>query len=208
MSLRKDTLNALIRGAVICEINEPDMHALLMEEGGLEEISGILEAFGCRIAASRSGRALFLAWEDGGEEARGAIRSGARDLYEEWTRVRLFMGFMLEVDDTQGPLQMGVEVRASRIVSAIDTSAALRDSLSALAAAFRVNAATDTAKVSDILRKMKDMGYLKPVSKAREDYLVTGRIDLHEDLEEHFITHVGPLQQAADVASRQGDLFL
>jgi len=207
MSLQQKTLHTLLCGHVICEVSQPAIYRFLHEEDRFEQVTPLIEAMGCKIATTGGRKGHFLAWADGSPEAAAAIRSTAKDMQEECEKLIHCMSFMLEVDDTAGPLAMGDLLRAAAIAEALDGNAAMRDKLGTLAAVMRVNSPTDHGKITDILKKLKDMGYLTLVNRDREEYFVTGKIDRINDILTHFHSHIGSLQIEADVGDAQGDLF-
>ncbi|MCW3784389.1 hypothetical protein [Defluviimonas salinarum] len=196
----------LLSGGVICPVATPDLHDWLVEQGGHELLGEHLGRMSLKIAQTAGRRAFFLAWADGTEEGRKAIRDQAKSIQNEAAQVRAFADFMLEVDDTRGVLSIGHLVRAAEISAAVSRSAALRDSLAATAAALGAKGVTDHARISSILGRIQAMGYLKTVSADREEYEVTGRIELFHDIHEHFVSHIGTVERAAEV-STQGSLF-
>jgi hypothetical protein len=207
MSMQQKTLHALLGGSVICEVSQPGIYRYLHEDGGFEEVTPLIEAMGCKIATTGGKKGHFLAWRDGSPEAATAIRSTAKDMQEECEKLLHCMSFMLEVDDTAGPLSMGDLVRAAAIAEALDGNAAMRDKLGTLAAVMRVNSPTDHGKITDILKKLKDMGYLTLVNRDREEYFVTGKIDRINDILTHFHSHIGALHDEAEADEAQGALF-
>ena len=207
MSLQQKTLHTFLGGHVICEVSQPAIYRFLHEEDGFEQVTPLIEAMGCKIATTGGKKGHFLAWADGSPEAAAAIRSTAKDMQEECEKLIHCMSFMLEVDDIAGPLAMGDLLRAAAIAEALDGNAAMRDKLGTLAAVMRVNSPTDHGKITDILKKLKDMGYLTLVNRDREEYFVTGKIDRINDILTHFHSHIGSLQIEADVGGVQGDLF-
>lgn len=207
MNIYGHSFHALIAGNVICPVMFPDMHDYIVEKGGLDELNAGLEPLGMKIANTTGGGSFYLAWEDGSEAARKSINATARPTQEEIARVQAFVTFLLEINDANGVLARESLVRAAEISTAIDTSAALRDSLANVALTLVVkNTATDHSRISGILTKMKDMGYLKLISKDREEYVVTGKIDLFYDAMEHFACHIGAVEMAVQ-REEQGSLF-
>jgi hypothetical protein len=201
------SFHILAAGHVICPVMYPDLFDYIVEKNGREELDAGLKPLGMKIANTTGGGSFYLAWEDGTTEARKSISSTARAAQEETARVQAFVTFLLEINDAGGVLSREALVRAAEISNAIDTSAALRESLANVAITLAVkNTATDHSRISGILTKMKDMGYLKLVSKEREEYVVTGKIDMFYDVMEHFACHIGVVEMAVD-REEQGSLF-
>lgn len=189
---------ALTSGAVICDIAYPDLHRWLTEEGGMAEMSAYLEKVAQKIACTRGGRALYLAPADGSAAADTVIKSDAKNIFEEALKVRAFVEFMLKVSEIDSPFVPGGLVRFQTIAQAVDRSTSLREELATLVTVSAVKAATDQTRISGILRKMSEMGYLKAIHREQETYEVTGKIDLWLDVMEHFVSHIGRVEDAAD----------
>lgn len=188
---------ALTSGAVICDVAHPDLHRWLIQEGGLAEMGDYLEKVDQKIACTRGGRALYLAPADGSPAAESMIKADAKAIFEEALKVRAFVDFVLKVSELDGPLAPGRTVRFQAIAQAVDRSTSLREELSTLSTVAAVKAATDQTRISGVLRKMAEMGYLKAQHREQETYEVTGKIDLWLDVMEHFVFHVGRVEDAA-----------
>ena len=200
------SFHALLAGDVICPVMYPELFNYIVEDDGMAVLNEAFEPLGLQVVMS-SGRSFYLAYLDGTEQARHWISSTARSTQEEVARVQSFISFVLEVNDAGGALSRETLVRAAEISTAVDGSAALRDTLSTVAISLAVkNTSTDHARISGILNKMRDMGYLKLISKEREEYVVTGKIDLFYDIMEHFACHIGVVEEALQV-EEQGSLF-
>lgn len=207
MNIYGRSFHTLMGGNVICPVMYPDLHDYIVEEGGMDELNLALDPLGMKVSVTTGGGSFFLAWQDGTDEARKAISSSARQTQEDIARVKAFVVFLLEINDINGVLSRESLVRAAEISTAIDTSASLRDSLTTVATTLAVkNTATDHSRISGILSKMRDMGYLKLLSKEREEYVVTGRIDLFYDMAEYFASHIGAVEMAVQ-REEQGSLF-
>lgn len=195
MSLQK-TLNTLFDGKVICEVSHPNLTRFLQETEGHDKVVDTLDLFGKKLAVSADGQAYYLAWKDGSKEALREISTTGKERQEELSRMRHFITFMLEVNDSNGRITQGDEVRVGALTKAIDDSASLRDSLKDLASIMRMRSTTDGTRASDLLRKMKDAGYLKLVDAQRQHYLVTAKIQLIYDGFEFFEANIPAVSDA------------
>jgi len=207
MNIQGSVFHHLYAGHVICEISEPRFYKYLMEEDGLEAIEAQIDPLGMDIAVTTGGRAFYLVRKSGTPESRRAISGQARPLQEEFARVKSFADFILQITDADGVLKMGSVVSATQISKAIEHSASLREALITVSSSLATKGATDHAKITAILSKMKDMGYLRRISSEREEYDVTGRIDLFHDAIEHFLSHIGSVNLAVEVSDKQGSLL-
>lgn len=206
MSKIGEAFHELYAGKSICEISHPNLHSVLMEDGGIEALKSKCEGLGCYLATSGDGKVLYFAWNDGSSWAKAAIRNDGRRVLEEHEKVHAFTDFMLAVSDLDGTITMGHQMRAVTLVTAVGNSAALSEELSSLARILGVKQVSDMAKVSAVLEKMEGLGYLKLINREREEYAVTGRILLAEEIDAYFATHIGAV--AEEVAKvEQGDLF-
>ena len=202
MTLFARTHTALIAGEVICDISHPDLYQYLVDDEGLESMNSYLARVDQKVGVTRSGRSLCLFHADGSEAAKQAITADAKGNFEDAFKVRSFVELMLKVNDVDGVLRQGMLVRFQTIAVAVDASTATREELTTVASVFGLKPTTDQTRISGVLKKLADMGYLKLVRKEQEDYIVTGKIDLWRDIEECLVTRIGPLQDVADEAEQ------
>jgi hypothetical protein len=211
MSL-KETLNTLFSGAVICEVSHPNLVRFLADTENHDKVVEVLGYFGKKLASSSQGHAVYMTLQDGSPEALREIAMSSKEKQEEYARMGRFIAFMLEVNDVNGRLAMGDEIRTGALSKSVDDSIALRDSLKNLASIMKLRGSTDATRVSDLLRKMKDNGYLKLVDSQRQHYLVTAKIQLVYDGLEHFMANIPAVADAVsklkeDVAQGQEELL-
>jgi hypothetical protein len=206
MNIQGKAFHLLRDGHVICSVSHPEIYTWLVEGEGVEAMADMLEMLGMKLAVASGGKALYLAWVDGSPEALKAIKSQAKPLQEELSRIAAFVSFMLEIDDVSGTVSIGRIIRAGDISKAIDKSASLRESLSNTANALAVKGVTDLTKIAGILAKMRDSGHLVVLNSQREEYEVTGKIALYYDALDHFQTHIARVAMAVDQAE-QGSFF-
>lgn len=207
MSMFQKTVIALLEGATLCETSAPTIMNYLHDDDGFGPVGDHLAAMGMEIKTCAGGRAIHAQWIDGSAEAQKAARETAKDAYDEAYRIQEFLRFLLDTSEDGALKAMGDPVRAADLSAAVARSSAARDDLHALASLMRVNAATDHAKISDILRKLRETGYLHCIDKARERYLLTGKIDRAFAVIEALGPHVGVEMDADEEDDRQGVLI-
>jgi hypothetical protein len=204
MSHFRQSFEALAEGAVICSVTRPDLHAWITEKG-MGELNAHLQPLGRRVGVSGAGGAYFLEWADDRESARAAV-SQARTMVEEAERVDAFIALLLEIDDLDGEPAPGRLVRHSEIVAAVSGSAAIREMAAELAGLVGARDSTEAGRITRILDKMSAAGYLRCVSRDRGDYEITGKVELHYDVNAYLAETVGPIRDAVEEAT-QGALL-
>jgi hypothetical protein len=206
MSKIGEAFHELYAGKTICEISYPELYAALMEDEGIEALKEKTAGMGCYVATSENGKVIFFAWEDGSTWVKAAIRNDGRRVLEEHEKVHAFTDFMLSVSDLDGTITMGHQMRAATIVSEVANSAALAEELASLSRILGVKQVSDNAKVTAVLEKMEGLGYLKKLNREREEYAVTGRIHLSEEIDAYFAAHIGSVAEELAKVD-QGELF-
>ena len=204
MSYFRESFEALAEGEVICAVTRPELH-LWISEDGLEQLNAHLVPLGRRVGVTSAGGAYFLQWADDRESARTAVAQ-ARAMTEEAERVDALISLLLEIDDLDGEPSPGRLVRQSEVAAAVSGSAAIREAMSDLAGLLAVRDSTEAGRITRILDKMAAAGYLRCVSRERGDYEITGKIELHYDINEYLAETVGPIRDAIEEAA-QGSLL-
>lgn len=200
MSYFRESFEALADGQVICPVTRPDLHLWIRDEG-LEQLNAHLRPIGRRVGSTRSGGAFFLQWSDERESARATL-SQARAMAEEGERVDALISLLLEVDDLDGEPAPGRLIRQSELAAAVANSAAVRESMLELAGLMGVRDSTDAGRVTRILEKAAAAGYLRCVSRDRGDYEITGKIELHYDINAYLTETVAQIREAVEGAAQ------
>lgn len=201
MNIEGRTFRELMGGGIICAVSKNEMFEWLTEQNGLQIMTEFIRPMDYKIAVTNGEKSFYLAALDGSEEAINIMRSQAKPLHDETMRVQCFLELMMKIDSTAGPLSMGDFICASKISEAIQDAPSLREELLKTASDLAVKGTTDLLKISSILRKMEDMGYLHMTHKAREEYEVTGKIQFFFDILEHYSARIGSVQDAVDQAA-------
>lgn len=200
MSYFRETFEALSEGQVICAVTRPDLH-LWISEDGIEQLNAHLLPLGRRVGVSRAGGAFFLQWADDRENVKAAL-SQARVMVEEGEKVDALISLLLDIDDLDGEPAPGRLVRQSDLAAAVANSAAIRETMLDLAGLMSVRDTTDAGRITRILEKMAAAGYLRCVSRDRGDYEITGKIELHYDINAYLSETVTPIRDAVEEAAQ------
>lgn len=199
----------LASGKVICSYSFPEGFDMMSDPDGIQAVEEALSPLGLRIAITSSKKAFFAA-EESSAEAERHLRASIQSLLSEARRIADVAEFLLNVYPDGQRMHIGQVLESSNILEIVNGSNALEDMLANLTAGFNMTSNTTAKRVSNLLRRLSDDGYLKVVNQSREIYQVTGRTERAWDVIENILQMVpDAVEQLAAVASesRQADLF-
>jgi len=208
MDILARTLQALLSKQTICRYSAGDLHGYLTDPDRGDMLEVTLSRIGLRLGVTSSKR-TFFATPASQREGEVLLRSEARDIVEGTNRILAFSEFWQDVDKASPPLEMGLVISAGRIVAAIEDHSSLGEKLMLLADSFGLRPDTHAQAASRVLRKFADDGYLVELNAAREEYVVSGKVDYAFDNLEQFLAHIPRLtERVGEIETEiQGDLF-
>ncbi|MGD9861092.1 MAG: hypothetical protein AB7S90_13665 [Marinobacterium sp.] len=171
------TTRALLAGDVICAISAPGPFAFLQEESNLAAVRDYLNRIdrGVRITADE--KAYFCAYADLAEpHAKTAIKGVFREFSRDLEPLVKWLRLARECHPAGRPLEAGDFLSGSEMLEYIERSPVLSEMLVELTKnnLFRSTAQDGKGRLSLVLNRLVDHGYLISLDSTGSRYKATG----------------------------------
>lgn len=203
------TVRALLAGDIICEVTHPQAFVFMDREANYQAVVDYLARIGLAVKTTSDSKAYYCAslsldTPEAQSGARDTFRQAVRDIEPlvNWIRVAR------ECSSTSRPIQPADRVSGSEMLGYIERSPQLSDRLTELANTrlLRTDEKSDQRKLSAILERLTQAGFLKPVNRASSLYEATGKWSYFYDILQH-IAQIESIDVDADDDTEQGELI-
>lgn len=153
----------LLTGQMICETVYPNEYRFLQNDVNSDLIEKFLAQIDRGLASTQDGRAFYCAFLDVEESgAKTAIRQVFREVAQDLEPLLRWMRFVREANAMGQPVEAGMLVKQSELLQAVESSPAKYHELNELTKSglFKSSAKNSSAKIDQILGKLKEKGYL------------------------------------------------
>ena len=171
----------------VCRYTNEDFFNALEQDDFLEKVNETLAIFDREVIQTKAGNAYMCCFNTTDtSEAKTAIKEHFRTSAQDLQPLVLFLGLCQSSSPSSKPVQPGSKVSKGAILTAVQESDSLLRQLDQIRQSRLLSSsATDAANIlGQILKRLKDLGYLKSIGSGELQFIATGLWDvLYEQLQ-------------------------
>jgi hypothetical protein len=172
------TVQALLSDNIICNETLPGEFDFLQSEVNQREVGDYLFRIDRAVRSTSDGKGFYCAYIDADEsEAKRAIRSLFRQFSSEIEPLVRWMRLARDCHPTGRPIEAGMLIKESELLGYIESSPELNQALEDLTRhkLFKSAATDGKGRISQVLNKLEELGYLTKLDSSGSLYHATGR---------------------------------
>lgn len=182
----------LLAGEIICEHRYPEEHNILQFEEYLSRMNLTLEMLNRQVRSTQDRSAFLLAYSDSSNpKAREAIKSEFSLVVNQIEPLVKWLRLVMDVTGSERPIVPGEIVSESEMQTHIEQVPTLESKLDALVKSglFLSRHAESKGRLSSVMTKLVDEGYLVKIGTAGTRYRATGKWSWLYDVMAFIKTH-------------------
>lgn len=187
----------LMAGEIVCEHRYPQEFNLLGMEDQVQRMNFMLAPLNRRVRTTQDNASYLMAYIDpGASSARVAIKSQFSRVINHIEPLVKWLRLVMDVSGSERPIVPGEVISESKMQTHIEQVPALEAKLESLVKSglFSSRQSDSKGRLSYVMGKLVDEGYLTRIGSAGSQYRATGKwswlydtmsfISVHEDLPE------------------------
>ncbi|GAA4650964.1 hypothetical protein GCM10023116_32470 [Kistimonas scapharcae] len=171
----------------VCRYTNEDIFNALERDEFREQVNQTLAIFNRAVIQTRAGNAYVCCYNTADtQESKTAIREHFRISAQDLQPLVLFLGLCQSSSPSSKPVKPGSKVSKGEILTAVQGSDTLLRQLDQIRhSRLLSSSATDATNIlGQVLKRLKDLGYLKSIGSGELQYTATGLWDvLYEQLQ-------------------------
>lgn len=179
MMVHGPLIEALLSGAFVCAISDPENFRRLQDEDTIAAVDEYLQPLNRRIGQSQDGQVFFLGYLHFDEGARDAVKQQLGLTVQSLLPLLEWMQLVQETMGRDGALSAGDTIKLQEYVLKTEDNPSLRQRLQMLANDRFFNSQADSvdAQAKQVFKRLREHGYVRQPHSERQYYEVTGKID-------------------------------
>ncbi|MDD2776717.1 MAG: hypothetical protein PHU06_12235 [Gallionella sp.] len=203
----KQLIPDLLAGKFICAYTDHDAFYYLNDAHNFAEVNDYLGKIGLKLSTTRHGGAFFCTHIDINSEDKKAAKVTFKDIKHNLRPLVGFLDLLMRTMQRDDLLVAGALIEVNQMMTVIDGNPSFRNELQSLATQASISDSKDRGRLSKLLEKFKNNGYLNLVNPEREIYCVTGKIEYIQQVIE-FLMEYGAVPEVEETDTPQtGGLF-
>lgn len=175
----------LLAGKIICQYSDEAVFRYLNEEGSFEEVDRYLRKIRRALRRTSDERGIVCGYAAPvGLENKLAIRQVLDETINSMEALVRWLNLCGTATKTDRPVEAGDVIRESELLSAIEQAPVLVDDLASLCRTvlFQNNQSTSRGRLTSVLNKLREHGYLIPHGTVGTLYMATAKWSYLYDL--------------------------
>lgn len=179
MNVHGPLVEALLGGAFICPISDPENYRRLQDEAVRDALNTYLKPLNRRVSQSQDASVYFLGYLHFDEQARDVLSNQLSQTVQSLLPLLEWMQLVQEALGRDGALSAGDTIKLQEFVLKTEDNPSLRQRLQLLANDRFFNSQADAvdAQAKQVFKRLREHGYVRQPHGDRLYFEVTGKID-------------------------------
>lgn len=179
MTVHGPLVEALLGGAFVCAVSDPENYRRLQDDGQRDAINSYLQPLNRSLAQTQDGSVFFLGYREYDESARRVLSSQLAQTVQSLLPLLEWMQLVQEALGRDTALSATDTIKLPEFVLKTEDNPSLRHRLQQLANDRFFNSQADSvdAQAKQVFKRLREHGYVRQPHSDRLYFEVTGKID-------------------------------